>query len=154
MHMGILESKKGKFIMSLNVEYVGNYKIVEMPNGNYAVSLTNGSMGAFVTDKAGLLKFKEKYANKGDTFVSNNDSGKSEMTYEEAKKILLYGTGKWGLESARLSNEAIDVVLRTEAKWVKDHVRPAISLVNPTEIKPAIALLYPQETKPAISFLS
>ena len=77
----------------MNVENVGNYKIVEMPNGMYAVSLTNGNMGAFITDEAGLLKFKEKYANKGDAFVSSGNNNtenlnKPKMSYEEARSIV------------------------------------------------------------------
>ena len=53
--------------MTLRVETIGNYDIKKLPNGMYSVSLNNGNMGAFMTDEAGLLKFKEKYANKGDT---------------------------------------------------------------------------------------
>jgi hypothetical protein len=80
--------------MALGVETIGNYDIKKLPNGMYSVSLNNGNMGAFMTDEAGLLKFKEKYANKGDTFASNNTkkSNKPKMSYEEANKIILLST--------------------------------------------------------------
>ena len=80
--------------MTLRVETIGNYDIKKLPNGMYSVSLNNGNMGAFMTDEAGLLKFKEKYANKGDTVVSNNtkNSNKPKMSYEEANRIVLLGT--------------------------------------------------------------
>ena len=138
--------------MALGMETFGNYNIRKLPNGMYSVSLNNGNMGAFMTDEAGLAKFKEKYENKADRFVSSeNNTDEQEMTYEEAKEIILHGTGKWGMESLRLNQQAIDVALRTEANWIKDHVKPACALINPTEIKPAVALLNAPEPKPAIN---
>ena len=131
--------------MALGMETFGNYNIRKLPNGMYSVSLNNGNMGAFMTDEAGLAKFKEKYENKADRFVSSeNNTDEQEMTYEEAKEIILHGTGKWGMESLRLNQQAIDVALRTEANWINNHVRPACSL-------PAAALLNEAEPKPAIN---
>ena len=80
--------------MALGVETFGNYNIRKLPNGMYSVSLNNGNMGAFMTDEAGLLKFKEKHQNKGDTFVSNSTGNTNEpkMSYEEASKIAALGT--------------------------------------------------------------
>lgn len=50
-----------------SVERIGNYQIRELGPDKYSVSLTNGNMGAFITDKEGLEKFKEKYNLSNDT---------------------------------------------------------------------------------------
>ena len=79
--------------MVVGVDTIGNYNITKLPNGMYSVSLNNGNIGAFMTDEAGLLKFKEKLENKGDTFVSNNtvNTNKPKMSYEDANKLVALG---------------------------------------------------------------
>lgn len=66
----------------LGTETIGAYKVTPMKDGKYAVTLTNGDKGAFVTDKKGLEEFKAKYNKKEDTAEIN---GKKKSS--KAKKI-------------------------------------------------------------------
>ena len=64
---------------------IGDYKVTDLGNGRYACSLTNGNIGAFVTDEAGLLKLREKYSPKEDTIeISSKEENKPNMSFSEA----------------------------------------------------------------------
>ncbi len=82
--------------MVLGVEKVGNYKITNIGDGRYAVALTNGNMGAFITDEKGLIEFKKKhnletdtveFSNKPNTVHTMTDEQKREVA-EKIKKII------------------------------------------------------------------
>jgi len=74
--------------MVLGVEKVGNYKITNMGNGQYAVALTNGNMGAFVTDEKGLLEFKKKHNLETDTVeIANKTKELHKMTDEQKQEV-------------------------------------------------------------------
>ena len=74
--------KKGWQVMTR----IGGYEVSDLGNGRYACSVTNGNMGAFVTDEAGLLKLREKYSKNEDTVeISSKEEKKPTMSYEEAR---------------------------------------------------------------------
>ncbi len=43
------------------VERIGQYDVTPMKNGQYAVALNNGNIGAFVTDAKGVEEIRQKY---------------------------------------------------------------------------------------------
>ncbi|MCM1265626.1 MAG: hypothetical protein NC200_05445 [Candidatus Gastranaerophilales bacterium] len=76
--------------MSLGVERIGSYEVVNRGNGQYSVHTTApGHLGAFVTDEKGLEEFRKKCNRTSDEFVSD----KPKMTEEEANmKAMLFAT--------------------------------------------------------------
>lgn len=116
--------------MALQVETIGNYNVRKLPNGMYSVSLNNGNLGAFMCDEEGVKKLREKYHPSGDRFVassSNEGMESPKMTYEDAKKIYLFGTGKWGFDNIRTLQEAEQVILEHEANMVKNWFKSLFS---------------------------
>lgn len=73
--------------MVLGVERIGDYKITDMGNGQYAVALTNGNMGAFVTDKKGLLEFKKKHNLETDTVEFSNKTKKDPKCVDSMREL-------------------------------------------------------------------
>ncbi len=68
----------------LGVERFGNYEVRQLGPDKYSVALTNGNMGAFITDEEGLKAFKEKYNRQEDTVEI---SGKKEKKGGAGKAV-------------------------------------------------------------------
>ena len=112
--------------MAFGSETIGNYNVRRLPNGMYSVSVNNGNIGAGMWSEEAVNKLREKYSPNGDNYVSSGTDAKTEkpkMTYEDAKKIYLFGSGKWGWDNIKLLEEAEQVMIYHETNWVKDKIR-------------------------------
>ena len=56
---------EGSYIFG--VERIGNYNVTKLDSDKYLVAVSNGNMGACVTDKEGVERLREKYNRSQDT---------------------------------------------------------------------------------------
>ena len=66
------------------VERIGNYNVTKLDSDKYLVAVSNGNMGACVTDKEGVERLREKYNRSQDTVEI---SGKKEKKGSAGKAV-------------------------------------------------------------------
>ena len=73
------------------VEIIGNRKVRQLGPDKYSVALTNGNMGAYITDKEGVDALREKYNRSQDTVeISGKKEKKGRGFYIPAFNSALY----------------------------------------------------------------
>ena len=98
------------------VERIGQYDVRKMDDNRYAVALNNGNLGAFVTDKAGVEKLRQKYNRETDT-VEFSTMKAEEAPEKETKKGGIWGkaiastfiTGLGQLCDGRVKDGLVDI---------------------------------------------
>ena len=109
--------------MVRQVEIIGDYNVMKLPNGMYRVSVNNGNIGAGLWDEASVIKLREKYgvntASHSLPDIKYNSPVGSKMPYDEARKIFIHGSGEVGFHNIKLFDEAINTLMEHESNRVR-----------------------------------
>ncbi len=89
------------------VEIIGNRKVRQLGPDKYSVALTNGNMGAYITDKEGVDALREKYNRSQDTVEISGKKEKKGSAGKAVASAFLPGLGQ--LIDGRVKDGLVDM---------------------------------------------